>query len=122
MIAVPLTSILKTTVSLLVLVANEVCAANKVGGIDGDDELIEKYRKLLKTGKTSKGQKLSKSGNLKGIKLFKSRKLAKSKKKLLKSGNSPNFNAKDNKPSFLTPKARAVFNRLRLAFTKAPIL
>ena len=24
--------------------------------------------------------------------------------------------------SFLTPKARAAFNRLRLAFTKAPIL
>ena len=33
-----------------------------------------------------------------------------------------NFNAKENELSFLTPKARAAFNCLRLVFTKAPIL
>ena len=42
-------------------------------------------------------------------------------KKPPKSGNSPNFNAKDTKPSFLTSKAKSAFNRLRLTFTKAPI-
>ena len=62
-----------------------------------------------------------KSGKLKGQKTSKSRKLAKSKKPS-KSGNLPNFNAKNSGPSFLTPKARSVFNRLRLAFIKAPIL
>ena len=43
-------------------------------------------------------------------------------KKPSKSGNSPNFDAKEAGPNFLTPKARATFNRLQLAFTKAPIL
>ena len=57
----------------------------------------------------------SKIGKSECQKLFKS-------KKLLKSSNSPKFNAKENEPSFLTPKARAIFIRLRLAFTKAPIL
>ena len=47
--------------------------------------------------------------------------MAKSKK-LSKNGNSPNFDAKKAGPSFLTPEARAAFNRLRLAFTEAPIL
>ena len=53
-------------------------------------------------------------------------KLRKSKseklKKPPKSRNSPNFDAKDTGPSFLTPKARLAFNRLQLAFTKGPIL
>ena len=48
-------------------------------------------------------------------------KFAKSKK-LLKSGNSPNFNTKNSRPGFLTPEANAAFNCLQLAFTKAPIL
>ena len=39
-----------------------------------------------------------------------------------KSGNLPNFDAKENGPSFLTPNARTAFNHLRLAFTKASIL
>ena len=39
-----------------------------------------------------------------------------------KSGNSPNSNATETGPSFLTPDARTASNRLRLAFTKAPIL
>ena len=34
--------------------------ANKVNGIEDDNELIKKYRKLLKTRKLSKSQKLSK--------------------------------------------------------------
>ena len=108
-IAAPLTSMLKTIISSQVLVANEMLAANEVGGVKGSDELIEKYGKLLKT------RKLSKSGNLKGKKLAKS-------KKPSKSGNSPNFNATEAGPSFLTPKAKIAFNRLRLAFTKALIL
>ena len=41
---------------------------------------------------------------------------------MLKSGNSPNFGAKKAGPNFLTLGARETFNRLRLAFTKAPIL
>ena len=70
-----------------------------------------------------------KLGKLKGQKMFKSRKLSKSgksksekPKKPSKSGNSPNFGATESGPSFLAPEARSPFNRLRLAFTKAPIL
>ena len=70
-----------------------------------------------------------KSGNSKGQKLAKSRKSSKSgkskgekSKKSPKSRTSPNFNAEDTGPSFLTPEARSAFNRLRLAFTEAPIL
>ena len=77
-------------------------------GGGGGSELAKKSRKL------SKGQKSSKSGNSKGKKLAKS-------KKPSKSENSPNFNAKKAGPNFLTPKAKAAFNRLRLAFTEAPI-
>ena len=39
-----------------------------------------------------------------------------------KSGNSTNFDATEDGPKFLTPDARTAFNRLRLAFTEAPIL
>ena len=45
-------------------------------------------------------------------KLSKSQKSAKLGKKLSKSGILLNFNAKDNRPSFQTPKAKANFNRL----------
>ena len=86
-----------------------VLAANKAGRIEGGDKSIEKSGKLLKTGKSSK------SGNLKGKKSSKS-------KKPLKNKNLPNFSAKKAGPSFLTPKARAALNCLRLAFTEAPIL
>ena len=79
-----------------------------IGG-DGDNELAKK------SGKLSKSLKLSKSG------YSKCKNLAESKKPP-KSANLPNFDAKKVGPSFLTPKARATFNRLRLAFTKAPIL
>ena len=54
--------------------------------------------------------------------MAKSRKSFKSGKNSSKSGNSPNFGATETGPSFLTPEARSAFNRLRLAFTKAPIL
>ena len=67
--------------------------------------MIEKYRILSKTEK-----------------LFKSQKSAKLGKKLSKSRNLPYFNAKKNGPSFLIPNAKTVFNHLRLALTKAPIL
>ena len=106
-IAAPLTSILKTIVLLQVLFANKVLATNKVGDVEGGNELIEKYRKLSKTGKLPKSQKLSKS-----------RKSAKSKKKLSKSGNLPNFDAKENRPSFLTLNTRTAFNYLQLASPK----
>ena len=121
-IAAPLTSILKTTVSWLVLVANKVLAANKVDGIEGDDELIEKCGKLLKTGKLSKSRKLSKSEKSKSEKMSKCQNLAKSRKMSSKSGNSTNFDATENKLKFLTPNTRTAFNCLRLAFIEAPIL
>ena len=54
--------------------------------------------------------------------MFKSRNSTKSRKKLSKSGNSTNFDATEDRPKFLTPDARTAFNRLRLAFTEAPIL
>ena len=66
-----------------------------------------------------------KTGRLKGQKSAKSQKSSKSKseksKKPLKNGNLLNFDAMEAGPSFLTSKARAAFNRLRPAFTKAPI-
>ena len=90
-------------------------ATNKVRDIQGSDELNEKCGKLLKIEKLSKGLKLSKSGNSKGKKSAKS-------KKLSKSGNSLNFDAKKTVLRFVTSKARAAFNYLWLALTKAPIL
>ena len=80
-------------------------------GISGgsNEKLTKKSRKL------SKGLKLSKSGN------SKSKTLAKSKKPS-KSRNLSNVGATEARPSFLTLGAREVFNRLQLAFTKAPIL
>ena len=68
---------------------------NKVGDVETDDELIEKYKKLSKTGKLSKSQKS-----------------AKLEKELSKRRNIPNFDTKKNEPSFLTPNARMPFNRL----------
>ena len=79
-------------------------ATNKIGSVEGDDELIEKCGKLLKTRKLSKSQKS-----------------AKSEKKLSKSGNLPNFDAKNNELSFFILNTRTAFNCLQLAFTKAPI-
>ena len=63
-----------------------------------------------------------KSGKSKSEKTSKSRNSAKSGKKLSKSRNSTNSNAMEDGPKFLTLNARTAFNRLRLAFTEAPIL
>ena len=78
-----------------VFVVDEMLITNKVSVIESDDKSIEKYRKLLKTGK-----------------LFKSWKSAKSRKKLLKSGNLSNFKAKKNRPNFLSLNTRTTFNCL----------
>ena len=87
---------LKTTVLLERLTSEKLNVDNgKVNGFDIGDNNVE-YAK-------------------------KSGKLSKSRKKLSKSGNSTNFEAKKAKPSFLTSSTRKAFNRLRLAFTKAPI-
>ena len=104
------------------LIANKVLAANEVDGIKSGYESIKKCGKLSKTRKSSKFQKLSKSGKSKSKKTSKSRNSAKLGKKLSKSGNSTNFDAMEDGPKFLTPDARTAFNRLRLAFTEAPIL
>ena len=56
-IAISLISMLKTIILLQVLVANEVLATGKVDSIEGDDESIKKYGKLLETGKLSKSNK-----------------------------------------------------------------
>ena len=103
------------------LAANKVFAANEVDIIQGGGKKIKKSVEL-KTRKLSKNLKLSKSRNLKGEKLFTFQKSARSGKKLLKSGNSSNFNAKKNEPSFLTPNARAAFNCLWLTFIEILIL
>ena len=101
-------------------------AANEVDGVEGGDESIEKCGKLSKTRKWSKSEKSkskksSKSRKSKSEKTSKSQNLAKSGKKLIKSGNLTNFNAMEDRPKFLTPDARTLFNRLWLAFTEAPI-
>ena len=69
-------SILKTTLLSQMLVTNQILAADEIGDVEGGDKLIQKYRKLLKTGKSSKSQKLARSGKI-----------------LSKSGNLPNFDA-----------------------------
>ena len=106
---------LKSIMSSQMLIANKVLAINEVDGVKDSNELIEKSEKLIKIGKLLKGLKLSKSRNSNGKKLAKS-------KKPSKSGNLFNFNGKEADLSFLIPKARIAFNRLQLAFTKAPIL
>ena len=106
---------LKTTVSSKMLVANKVLTTNEDGGVESGDKLIEKGGKLLKTRKLLKDLKLFKSRNSKGKKSAKFKKPSKSR-------NLPKFNTKKASPSFLTSKARVAFNRLYLAFIKAPIL
>ena len=86
------------------LVANKILAANEVGGVEDNDESIDKCEKLSKTRILSKSQKS-----------------ALSEKKLSKSENLPNFDAKKNGSSFLISNVKTAFNYLRLAFTKASI-
>ena len=107
---------LKATISSQVLTANEmlgarVLAINKIVDIGGGNG---SKRVEPKTGR-SESQKLAKSQIL-----FKSK--SEKSKKLWKSRNSPNFNATEARLSFLIFEARTAFNRLWLAFIKAPIL
>ena len=112
--AAPRISMLKMTVSPEKLTPErQGVGDDKVDGfnVGGNDvEHAKKSGKLSKSRK-SKSEKMSKSQNL-----------AKSGKKLLKSGNSTNFDATEDGPKLRTPDARIAFNRLRLAFTEAPIL
>ena len=96
---------LKIAALLIRLTLKEVGNGEGSDGVDGGGVKIAK-----------------KSGKLKGQKIFKSQKLSKSRKNSSNSENSSNFDAIESGPSFLIPKARSAFNRLRLAFTKAPIL
>ena len=114
-IAAPLTSILKTTR------LHDEPAPSRIDGSrpafgrnNGNGEVDEIGGDDVEHAK--------KSGKSKGQKTSKSRKSAKSGKNSSKSGNLPNFGATESGPSFLTPEARSAFNRLRLAFTEAPIL
>ena len=86
---------------------------NEVNEFDVDGNNVKHAKKL---------GKLSKSRKLKSKKISKSQNLAKSGKKLWKSGNSTNFNVTENKSKFLTFDVRIAFHRLWLAFTEALIL
>ena len=121
-IAALLTLMLKTTGSLNEPTPSRNDGSKPASGENDSNGEIDKFggdgvEHAKKSGK-SKGQKSAKSR--------KSSKSGKSKgekpKKPSKSGNSLNFGATESGPSFFTPKARSAFNRLRLAFTEAPIL
>ena len=88
-------SMLKTTMSSQVLIANEKLAAKEIDGVTGGDKSIKKCGKLLKTAKLSKFQKS-----------------VKSRKKLSKNRNLHNFDTEENGPSFLTPDTKTTFNYL----------
>ena len=104
-IAAPLTSMLK------IAAPPERSISEEVGDGEGGDSVDSGSVEIAK-----------KSGKLKGQKTSKSRKSSKSGKNSSKNGNSPNFGATESEPRFLTSEARSAFNRLWLAFTKAPIL
>ena len=98
------------------LVTNKVFIINEISNINNNNQLIEKFvkpktRKLFKL-KKSKSEKLSKLRKSKSKKSFKSQNLAKRKKKLSKSGNLPNFDAKEIELSFLTFNTKITFNHL----------
>ena len=82
----------------------------------GDDE------KIVRKSKNLKSQNLFKSGNLKGKKLSKSQKSAKSEKKLAKNGNLSNFGATKTRSKFLILNTKTIFNCLQLSFIIASIL
>ena len=112
--AAPLTLMLKTTV------LPEKLSPEWLGV--GDDEVNGFGVGENGVEHAKKSGKLSKSGKSKSEKTSKSWNSAKSGKKSSKSGNLTNFDATEDGPKFLTPDARTAFNRLRLAFTEAPIL
>ena len=103
-IVAPLISILKTAVPPDRSILEGISDNEGVDSVDGGGVEIAKKSGKSKDQKTSKSQKLAKS------------------KKPSKSENSPNFDTTETGPNFLASKARAVFNRLQLAFIKAPIL
>ena len=120
-IAAPLTSILKTTNEPAPSRNNASRSASSrnddsrpTSGKNESDGEVDGFGSGVEHAK--------KSGKSKGQKMSKSQKSSKSGKNSSKSGNLPNFGATKTEPSFLTPKARSAFNRLRLAFTEAPIL
>ena len=90
-----------------------VLAANGISDDEGGNESkhVKPKTKRSKSQKLAKSQKLFKSGKLKDEK----------SKKPSKIRNSPNFYAMKAGLSFLTPNVKTAFNRLQLAFTKAPI-
>ena len=85
------------------------------GKDDGDGEVNRFGVGKKGVEHTKKSGKLFMSRKSKSEKTSKSRNLAKSGKKLLKSRNSTNFNVMEVRSKFLTPNTRT-------AFTKAPIL
>ena len=93
----------------MVLVTNEVSDVRDGDGLSDWLKRMKPKTERSESQKLAKSQKLSKSKNEKS-------------KKPSKSRNSPNFDTTKAGPSFLTSQARAAFNRLRLAFNKAPIL
>ena len=104
-IAAPLTSMLKTAAPPERLTLEGVGNGEGGNGVGGGDVEIATKSGKSKGQKTSKSQKSSESG-----------------KNSSKSGNSPNSDTTESGPIFLIPEARSAFNRLHLAFTKAPIL
>ena len=100
--AAQLISMLKTIISLEKSTPNQLKISNGEVNRFGVGDSVKHAKKSEKT--------------------FKSRNLAKSGKKLSKSGNSTNFDAMEARPKFLTPNAKITFNYLRLAFIKVPIL
>ena len=132
-IAAPLTSILKITRSPDKLALSKNNGSRSTSSKNNDSKLA--FRKNNSNNKvngfgigknsieyTKKSGKLFKSGKSKSKKTFKSRNLAKSRKKLSKSRNLTNFNATGTGPKFLIPDIRIALNCLLLALTKALIL
>ena len=121
-IAAPLTSMLKTTGS------PDELAPSKNDGSKSASSRNDNSRPA--SGKNDGDGEVDRSGvggndvehAKKSEKTSKSRKLFKSGKRSSKSGNSTNSDATEDGSKFLTPDARTAFNRLRLAFTEAPIL
>ena len=90
---------------------------------NGNSEVVRfGIRFDISGGSTSAIEIIKKSKKLKEENLFKSQKLAKSEKMSSKSRNLFNFNTKKNSLNLLISKAKVIFNRLWLAFTKTPIL
>ena len=132
-IAAPLTSILKMTrlpnkpapsrnnnIKLAFNINNNNKLAFKRNNSNSEVYRFGVGRNNIKHAK--KSEKSFKSRKSKSEKIFKSWNLAKLRKKLLKSGNSTNFDNMKTRPKFLTLNAKIAFNSLWLAFIKAPIL